>query len=226
MRSSSQRLTLLLSLLSFLLPLCLMASPASAFHRPDLGRWAKRDPVGYVDGSNLYEYATSMPTTHQDPTGTCAFSCNYCVPNPDFAPTPNGCSVPLIFNVPPSVIQAFTSCCNAHDLCYQTCQPGPGHSGKARCDSEFATCLSAVCGSPNPPDNCHNWAKAFYTAVYNFGGTAFEADQRHACTCCDGPGMKQADCLRSSPVDPEWQTATSTHAPCRSSNGNIPCKHH
>ncbi len=39
---------------------------------PDLGRWAQRDPVGYLGSSmNLYEYAFSDPVRYLDPDGLC-----------------------------------------------------------------------------------------------------------------------------------------------------------
>jgi len=38
-------------------------------HEAPFGRWAQRDPLGYVDGFNLYEYVNSRPTTHIDPAG-------------------------------------------------------------------------------------------------------------------------------------------------------------
>ena len=37
----------------------------------DLGRWLTRDPLGYVDGANLYEYIGSNPSYGTDPSGTC-----------------------------------------------------------------------------------------------------------------------------------------------------------
>ncbi len=37
-----------------------------------LGRFATRDPIGYADGANLYEYATSSPFSWVDPLGLCA----------------------------------------------------------------------------------------------------------------------------------------------------------
>jgi hypothetical protein len=46
----------------------------------DLGRWTGRDPIGYVESSNLYAYAVSNPIALLDPTGTmtCA-QCNSAV---------------------------------------------------------------------------------------------------------------------------------------------------
>jgi RHS repeat-associated protein len=34
-----------------------------------LGRWARRDPLGYVDGPSLYEYVRSAPLKRVDPLG-------------------------------------------------------------------------------------------------------------------------------------------------------------
>ncbi len=48
---------------------------ASKFHvrhrvkDPVGGRWLRRDPVGYVDGASLYEYAAAQPITSTDPAG-------------------------------------------------------------------------------------------------------------------------------------------------------------
>ncbi|MFI4915552.1 MAG: RHS repeat-associated core domain-containing protein [Phycisphaerales bacterium JB060] len=38
-------------------------------YKGDLGRWVQRDPAGYVDGANLYEYATSAPINLRGPSG-------------------------------------------------------------------------------------------------------------------------------------------------------------
>jgi len=35
----------------------------------DLGRWLQRDPAGYVDGANLYEYVMSQPVEMRDSMG-------------------------------------------------------------------------------------------------------------------------------------------------------------
>jgi RHS repeat-associated protein len=36
---------------------------------PECGRFLQRDPLGYVDGSNLYEHVASSPTVGRDPMG-------------------------------------------------------------------------------------------------------------------------------------------------------------
>jgi RHS repeat-associated protein len=38
-------------------------------YSPDLGRWLQRDPVGYVDGVDLYEYVLGNPLCWLDPFG-------------------------------------------------------------------------------------------------------------------------------------------------------------
>jgi RHS repeat-associated protein len=39
------------------------------FYAPYLGRWLTRDPIGYGDGMNLFEYIAGRPTTLIDPSG-------------------------------------------------------------------------------------------------------------------------------------------------------------
>ena len=40
------------------------------YYSPALGRWLTRDPIGYLDGSSLYQYVESGPTTAFDPGAT------------------------------------------------------------------------------------------------------------------------------------------------------------
>lgn len=37
--------------------------------KTDLGRWVQRDPAGYVEGSNFYQYVRGMPIGSRDPSG-------------------------------------------------------------------------------------------------------------------------------------------------------------
>jgi len=44
----------------------------------DLGRWSRRDPLGYVDGMGVYEYVGSRPIFSVDPSGLCWAACWGC----------------------------------------------------------------------------------------------------------------------------------------------------
>jgi RHS repeat-associated protein len=44
---------------------------------PELGRWTRRDPLGYVDGGSLYDYVGDNPVVGRDPTGLVA-ACGGC----------------------------------------------------------------------------------------------------------------------------------------------------
>ena len=39
------------------------------FYNPQLARWMSRDPLGMVDGPNLYAYVSGRPITYVDPDG-------------------------------------------------------------------------------------------------------------------------------------------------------------
>jgi|GEM_PF-2689364 len=39
------------------------------WYSPAQGRWISRDPIGYLDGINLYQYVGSDPISHTDPLG-------------------------------------------------------------------------------------------------------------------------------------------------------------
>lgn len=44
-------------------------SVRARWYSPDLGRWLERDPIGYSEGTNLFEYVGSEPTGSMDPLG-------------------------------------------------------------------------------------------------------------------------------------------------------------
>jgi len=46
-----------------------LAAPASAYYNPRLGRFIQRDPTGYPDGMNAYEYCSGTPVVAADPEG-------------------------------------------------------------------------------------------------------------------------------------------------------------
>jgi hypothetical protein len=44
-------------------------SLAAAKYNPEVGRFMQRDPIGYVNGSSLYQYVQSNPLIYLDPSG-------------------------------------------------------------------------------------------------------------------------------------------------------------
>ncbi len=43
---------------------------------PELGRWTRRDPIGYVDGMGLYEYVGGIAVSARDASGLIAVRCD------------------------------------------------------------------------------------------------------------------------------------------------------
>jgi len=41
-------------------------------YSPTLGRWVQQDPIGYIDGANLYQAMLGAPIGNVDPMGLCA----------------------------------------------------------------------------------------------------------------------------------------------------------
>ena len=66
-----------------------------------------------------------------------SFSLDY---TPPPTPTPAGPLFQIDDLIPEETRVATTACCNAHDTCYGTCD-----RSKDECDTEFDTCLSAIC---------------------------------------------------------------------------------
>jgi hypothetical protein len=73
-------------------------SRSFAVYNADLGRWISRDPVGYVDGPNLFGYAGGNPIVALDSHGLTCHSTN-CEPPAGTQPAnrmpPTDCVMPL-----------------------------------------------------------------------------------------------------------------------------------
>ncbi len=48
-------------------------------YHPTLGRWVQRDPMGYDDGMNLYQYVSSSPASTVDPMGLGSKALEECI---------------------------------------------------------------------------------------------------------------------------------------------------
>ena len=61
-----------------------------------LGRWFSLDPLGFVDGANMYLYVGSSPTNQSDPSGNWPL-CGVCTAPPPAPPPAKLCRVGIIW---------------------------------------------------------------------------------------------------------------------------------
>ncbi|MBK8915522.1 MAG: hypothetical protein IPM64_13165 [Phycisphaerales bacterium] len=177
------------------------------YYSPRLGRWISRDPIGEDDHRGLYCFVHNWPTDYVDPCGLqirgpggreMEFPLR-----PEAPPSgprgrqsgcqPNGCTSPL--GDSPSGV-SFTSCCNAHDICYCTC----GLS-KAYCDSVFWSCMVSECAASGSYVGCRAFADAYYIAVLSIGHS-FWCDAQRLGGCPESAGCYQNPCYI--PSYPHW----------------------
>uniref|UniRef100_A0A7S0XDF8 Phospholipase A2 domain-containing protein n=1 Tax=Chromulina nebulosa TaxID=96789 RepID=A0A7S0XDF8_9STRA len=64
----------------------------------------------------------------------------------------------------PIDVWKFDSCCQSHDICYEK------QNGKSLCDNQFKNCMISKCDE----ETCELNAQAFYTAVRDFGDSAYK----------------------------------------------------
>ena len=58
----------ILPVIVVMLAWCVPSAHARVYD-PTTGRWLERDPIGYVDGMNMYQYVDSNPVRYLDPSG-------------------------------------------------------------------------------------------------------------------------------------------------------------
>ena len=114
-------------------------------------------------------------------------SCKCVLPNPTYTPVPNGCTmVPDSFWLPGCRRTFFTTCCDAHDICYGTCR-----ANKAACDLNLGACMANACFTSQTNRRCQNLCAAqaviYHAGVAELGCRWFRAGQQDACICCDQP---------------------------------------
>jgi len=86
---------------------------------PEMGRWTRRDPIGYVDGMGLYEYVRGKAVASRDPNGLLSLPCGGlagpCYGPPRDEPVGGGTNP-----IPP-----FPPCLNMpQDFAKSSCRPG------------------------------------------------------------------------------------------------------
>ena len=85
----------------------------------------------------------------------------------------------------------FVSCCNTHDICYNTCKASDG-THRSLCDKDFYSCMNNVCSSKYKgtlkyiqKKYCKLVAKSFFELVDEFGKCPYNSGQNAYCKCSD-----------------------------------------
>ncbi|XP_015586001.1 group XIIA secretory phospholipase A2 [Cephus cinctus] len=99
-------------------------------------------------------------------------------------PQSNGCgTLGLEINQEYLPLSEMTQCCDAHDICYDTCG-----SDKEKCDIAFKRCLYKYCDSYENTgsavaNTCKAAAKMLFTGTIALGCKSYLDSQNEACYC-------------------------------------------
>ncbi|KAG7312361.1 hypothetical protein JYU34_001850 [Plutella xylostella] len=120
----------------------------------------------------------------------CIYSCpegQRPVRNRNHIPKSDGCGS-LGFQISSEYLplEEMTKCCDAHDICYDTC-----NSGKEVCDLDFKRCLYNYCDSYKSTSigrdtiikGCKGAAKLLFTGTLTLGCKSYLDAQKNACYC-------------------------------------------
>lgn len=108
------------------------------------------------------------------------------VQNKFYVPTADGCgSLGLRISTDYLPAAEMEMCCNAHDICYDTC-----NSDKELCDLDFKRCLYRYCDSYEKSiasdlmtKGCKAAAKMLFTGTLTLGCKAYLDSQQRSCYC-------------------------------------------
>lgn len=107
-------------------------------------------------------------------------------PNRYYQPSSNGCgSLGLNINTEYLPAVEMENCCNAHDICYDTC-----NKDKELCDIDFKRCLYNYCDTHEKSavgsivaKGCKAAAKMLFTGTVTLGCKSYLDSQERACYC-------------------------------------------
>ncbi|XP_063244175.1 group XIIA secretory phospholipase A2 [Bacillus rossius redtenbacheri] len=110
------------------------------------------------------------------------------VKNKFHTPSSNGCgSLGVEISNEYLPVGDMTSCCDEHDLCYDTC-----NSGKELCDYEFKSCLYKICDKygksvgNSAVTTCKTATKLLFVGTLALGCKSYLDSQQQACYCKPG----------------------------------------
>ncbi|XP_059170275.1 group XIIA secretory phospholipase A2-like [Physella acuta] len=143
---------------------------------------AARDILG-----SLQDVVANIQDYIGDKNKGCFFECpNGKKPkaNPDHKPSSNGCGAFGIQLDEHIQMKEVTSCCNKHDICYDTC-----NKSKDNCDTKFKDCLLDVCKNKKKLltkevyQACLSSVDMMYAGTVALGCKPYREAQRNACIC-------------------------------------------
>lgn len=147
---------------------------------------------------NMIAVVKKMRTVHEvfdaAVEETCVFTCPAVEGGPEvrpvqnkmYTPTSDGCgSLGLRISTDYLPAVEMETCCNEHDICYDTC-----NSDKELCDLEFKRCLYKYCDSYEKSiagdlmiNSCKAAAKMLFTGTLTLGCKSYLDSQKRTCYC-------------------------------------------
>ena len=114
-------------------------------------------------------------------------------------PTMNGCGSSTTHTKILALLGPYnnlmTSCCNAHDLCFDICAKTNLTQAYTKCNNEFRTCMHSKCyayaknitGPAHEPaeHTCKLNADLYWKSSSLLGRPAFSSAQKKVCSCYD-----------------------------------------
>ena len=173
------------------------------YYATKLGRWLSRDPAGEVDGENRFCYVGNAPTAKIDEFGLAIKKDPASDPSqhprgkcPNNKPKSNGCGPQgwkwnLVPNRPLGMAD-FTKACDAHDICYGTCDAKKADCDQALEDDAGVACLQKYGWMGMQPmplllkaelKACLEIAHLYFLAVSKGGDQPFKDAQKTGCEC-------------------------------------------
>ncbi|MFO0895473.1 MAG: RHS repeat-associated core domain-containing protein [Phycisphaerales bacterium] len=177
-----------------------------------LGRWTRRDPLGYVDGASLYQYVGSMPNAVRDAMGLAiGLGCQgYGGPGECPGSTPVR-TVVAITSSQPDMQQPPTYVPGQNQCCDSLCKPPAG--GKqpqylAGCDNGKQVVCQCIPSAPTPgSEACKPLKDAFLQCAPACEALHFKR------TCCPPTDCSPAKDCTPSPAVPDGDPAVQPGAP-------------
>ncbi|WP_345783019.1 RHS repeat-associated core domain-containing protein [Coraliomargarita parva] len=174
----------------------LLAEYGFRYYDPTTGRWPSRDPVEEEGGISLYCYVFNAPVNIFDVLGEAPQrdgdrrstkripvlgrsklnTSSFCGPGSGI----------LEFVIPDRPFGFnFTPCCEAHDICYGTCNQN-GQTSKSACDIAFGNCMRNVVqanSSAIRPSALGNALAWIYEKAVSWGGCGAFKNAQSNCSC-------------------------------------------